>query len=318
MQWEDVLRSTFLQERLEAYIKSENQDNEAEDPSQGLELVASLSDNKLSITFRKSISGIHQKLGELSLTKDPDAGISLFDWALTLGARAETVELEADTVRWELAEQTDLVKRLNQQLEELIQAKKEHEDTLLQKCAVLLNEKKKKIRNQQRLLQTAKVSTRKFKEVQQNAQQAIARHRSPKPSESAKRKASAPAASSDEGDAFEGKDVRIEEREEEQPDSEQATPQHSDLDVTEDEVDDEDLDPVPAPSTGKGKVVEAVEANGGQERRVRSRENEDVELPPRRELPFRKDDHVRKLVEGEDREQDTHMADDDETDDDEL
>ncbi|KAL9031633.1 MAG: hypothetical protein Q9196_000347 [Gyalolechia fulgens] len=311
-QWEYLLRSTLLQEP----ISSKSQDPEAEDPTQDLEVIASVADNKLTVTFRKSISGIHQKLGELSLSQDANAEINTLDWAHTAIIRADALQSNAADLQHKLAEQTQTVTRLNQQLEDLIQAKKDHEETLLQKCAVLLNEKKAKIRDQQRLLATAQVDPKKLKEVQN------ARRSSPPSglsvSRAGKRKAPAPAASSDdeEDEGFEDNAVKVEEREEEQPDSEQVTPEHSDLDETDDEVDSADAGSVPAPPAAKGKVAETVEVNGKVDKRGEIDEDEDIELPPRRDLPFMKDKDAGKQTRGNEvKEQDTTMADDDETDD---
>ncbi|KAL9002347.1 MAG: hypothetical protein Q9188_004720 [Gyalolechia gomerana] len=310
-QWEILLRSTLLQDR----IGPANQDSEAEDPTKDLELIASVVDSKLTITFRKSISGIHQKLGELSLSQDTNAEINTLDWAHTAIIRADTLQSEVHDLQQRLTEQTETVKQLNQQLEDLIQAKKDHEEALLQKCANLLNEKKAKIRDQQRLLTTAQVDPKKLKEVQ-NARRASA-PRNPSVSRGGKRKAFVPAASSgEEEDEFEDHTVKTEEREEEQPDSERVTPQHSDLDETDDEVDSADLDSVPAPPTAKGKVTDTVEVNGDLDKRGMIGDNEDLELPPRRDLPFLKDRDAGKQTTGyEVKEQDTKMVDDDETDD---
>lgn len=310
----------LLQERIEKTNSAVNQEIEAEDPTKDLELVASISNSKLTITFRKSISGIHQKLGELSLSNDPSVDINVLDWTNTAIARADALQSEAHDLQRKLAAQTQTIKQLNQQLEDLIQAKKDHEDALLQKCAILLNEKKAKIRDQQRLLATAKVDPMKLKEVQ-NARQSSLSRRNPDPSRVAKRKALAPAASSDEGDGFEDNAMEIEERaggeEEEQPDSEQVTPQHSDLDETDDEVDAADLDNVPAPQTAKGKVIETVEVNGRPD--IALNEDEDMEMPPRRDLPFVKDrDHENQAAGGGAEEHNTKIADDDDDDDDET
>jgi DNA double-strand break repair and V(D)J recombination protein XRCC4 len=59
------------------------------------------------------------------------------------------------------AEET--INKLNGQLEELINAKSEHESQLISKFVQLLNEKKLKIRNQQRLLASARVDPSKSK-----------------------------------------------------------------------------------------------------------------------------------------------------------
>lgn len=295
--------------------KTDNEDPEAEDPVKDLELVASVADVKLTITFRKSISGIHQKLSEISLSQDPNAEINTLDWAHTAIIRADAFQSEAHDLQRKLAESTQAVKQLNQQLEDLIQAKKEHEETLLHKCAVLLNEKKAKIRDQQRLLAAARVDPTTLKEVQNSRRTSAPR--SPKASRGGKRKASAPAlASDDEEDGFEDHAAKTEEREEEQPDSEQVTPQHSDLDETDDEVDSADLDAVPAAPAAKGKVTEIVKVNGGVGKSGAVGEDKNIELPPRRELPFMKDKIIGKQTTGtKDTEQDTKMADDDETDD---
>lgn len=191
---------------------------------------------------------------------------------------------------------------------------------MLQRCAILINEKKKKIRDQQRLLATAKVSTSRLKALQAKAQRANAQQKSPEPSRSGKRKATgAPAVSSDEeDDGFEDKELKVEEREDAGPDSEEVTPQHSDLDETEDEVDGSDLDSVPAPQTSKGKVMEGVQVDGPKEAGGAADEHMDAEIPPRRVLPFRKGDDEKQAADDREKEQDTHMADDDETDDDEL
>ncbi|KAL8847050.1 MAG: hypothetical protein Q9221_007888, partial [Calogaya cf. arnoldii] len=310
-QWEALLRSTLLQEHT-----PDQQDPDIND----LETVASISDSKLTITFRKSISGIHQKLGELSLNKDADAAINLLDWANTAILRAEGLETEAQILKRKLAEQMNFAQKLNRHLEDLIQAKKEHEDTLLAKCALLINEKKCKIRDQQRLLATANVDPKKLRAVQA-ARRPGPPSQKPGPSAKSKRKASALASPDDDGDGFEDKGIKVEDvDEEQQPDSEDVvTPEHSDLDETEDEVDSTDLDAVPVPSTGKGKLIETSEVARPANKSGASDRAQDVDLPPRRELPFMKDktgsgqgmNHLNK-------DPDTQMADDDETDDDEL
>lgn len=53
------------------------------------------------------------------------------------------------------------IEKLNAQLEDLTVAKKKHEEEILAKCVLLLNEKKLKVRNQQRLVASAKVDPAK-------------------------------------------------------------------------------------------------------------------------------------------------------------
>lgn len=315
LQWEVLLRLTLLQEQH----TSDQQDPDLKE----FELVASVSGSKLTVTFRKSISGIHQKLGELSLSKDTDAPINVLDWANTAILRAESLEAEAQTLQLKLVEQTGMIQKLNRQLEELVQAKKEHEDTLLEKCALLINEKKGKIRDQQRLLATAKVDPKELKAVQAARRTLSPSRQSAGPSAKGKRKVSALASPSDDDrseDGFEDQRRKVEQVEEEQqPDSEDVTPQHSDLDETEDEADNAEFDSVPVLSTAKGKVMETPEVAGGADRSGMLNGAREVNLPPRRELPFMKDktDPIQR-TEILNTDQDTKMADDDETDDDEL
>ncbi|KAL8682724.1 MAG: hypothetical protein Q9186_001235 [Xanthomendoza sp. 1 TL-2023] len=320
-QWETLLRFTLLQERTPKDGASTapafgNDDEMLQD----LELVASIITTKLTITLRKSISGIHQKLGEFSLSSDPNQSINILDWTSTAVLRAKNLESQTLSLQQKLTEQMAIAQKLNQQLEELIKAKKEHEDSLLEKCALLINEKKAKIRDQQRLLVIAKPDPKKLKEVQSARQTSTLSHKSPKASGKGKRKASAPISSDDEVDGFEDGKMKTEnEKEEQQPDSEDVTPRHSDLDETEDEVDGADLEPVPAPQTTKGKVMERAGVNGSVDAGGTLGEDEELELPPRRALPFRmeKADDT-PAVSGGDGGGDTKMVDDDETDDDEL
>ncbi|KAI4191698.1 MAG: hypothetical protein LQ350_008744, partial [Teloschistes chrysophthalmus] len=230
-----------------------------------------------------------------------------------------------------LAEQTKVADKLRAQLEDLISAKQEHEDAILQKCAVLINEKKAKIRDQQRLLATAKPDPETLKKVQSAAaRQRSARNRSPRASREGKRKASAPSSSSSDEETFEP-GVKVEEKDdgdgegegEKQADSEDVTPQHSDLDETEDELSEGGTeDVVPTVSGEKGKALEAMEGREvrglGNKRDAPIREEKKgEEMPPPRDLPFMKD-AGRAAGGGGDDEEDTRMGDGDETDDDEL
>lgn len=88
---------------------------------------------------------------------DESQEIELFDWAglsskLAADALNETAHL---TTRYRSQEQT--IADLNQKLDDLIRAKKDHEEAMLEKFRELLNAKKLKIRDQQRLLDGVKV-----------------------------------------------------------------------------------------------------------------------------------------------------------------
>lgn len=91
----------------------------------------------------------------MTLAQDDEQAVELFDWSGIAAARAEGLEQQvADlTDRYRLAEGT--IRKMNQQLEELMHAKSQHENQMVGNFVQLLNEKKLKIRNQQRLLASA-------------------------------------------------------------------------------------------------------------------------------------------------------------------
>lgn len=79
----------------------------------------------------------------------------MFEWSGLAAARAGELESQVIdlTDRYRAAE--DAVQKLEEQLEELMRAKSQHETQLVANFVQLLNEKKLKIRNQQRLLASA-------------------------------------------------------------------------------------------------------------------------------------------------------------------
>lgn len=144
-------------------------------PADGLEVLASVSGEELIIAFRHSIGGItvcmslaaeiqspanfrrKQRLGTISLQQDKAQEIELFDWT-GLAARAASAAEERERCLLErLDRQAEAVKQLREQLEQLLRAKEQHENSLLEKFRELLNSKKLKIRDQQRLLNSAEI-----------------------------------------------------------------------------------------------------------------------------------------------------------------
>ena len=112
----------------------------------------------LDIAMQIRLTSIpQQRLGTITLKQDDDQAIELYDWAGIAITRADALEKQFSSLshRCHLAE--DTVQQLSRQLEELIGAKSQHEDQLIANFAQLLNEKKLKIRNQQRLLASATV-----------------------------------------------------------------------------------------------------------------------------------------------------------------
>ncbi|KAF4222096.1 hypothetical protein CNMCM8980_001327 [Aspergillus fumigatiaffinis] len=116
---------------------------------------------ELVITIRKRVQSITQRLGSVTLRQDDEQAIQLFDWSGAAVARADALaeRLSTLTDRYRAAE--NAIQRLNQQLEEFMSAKTQHDELLMANFVQLLNEKKLKIRNQQRLLASAKVDSEK-------------------------------------------------------------------------------------------------------------------------------------------------------------
>ena len=152
--WETVLLSTLLQRRTHGNPS----ETEALDK---LELIAMITGDQVVLIFRKNISGITQRLGEITLKKDEDVEIDPTAWAGSAVARANNLEQEIQDLNTKYDKHSQIIQKLNEQLEDLIQAKKEHETALLEKFRELLNSKKLKIRDQQRLLAGAKVDAQK-------------------------------------------------------------------------------------------------------------------------------------------------------------
>ncbi|KAJ6107921.1 hypothetical protein N7523_009244 [Penicillium sp. IBT 18751x] len=112
-------------------------------------------EREMIITIRNRVQSITQRLGTLVLKQDEEQAIELFEWSAVAVSRADELEQQVTTLsgRYRVAE--DTIKKLRGQLEELLRAKNHHETQLVANFAQLLNEKKLKIRNQQRLLASA-------------------------------------------------------------------------------------------------------------------------------------------------------------------
>ena len=158
-EWEAVLRYALL---------SKQDTGISPELRKGLDTVAALSgreDNRtLTLTFRNHIDQITQKLGSIEL-KQSEEEIQLFDWAASAVDRQKLLQDEVSTLRGRSEADQAAITALQAQLAELVRAKQEHEEQLISKFALLLNEKKLKIRNQQRILSTAKIDEQKLAQL---------------------------------------------------------------------------------------------------------------------------------------------------------
>lgn len=96
-----------------------------------------------------------QRLGVIVLRQDDEQAIGLFEWTGTAVAQADSLVRQVVDLQDRYRTAEDTIKRLNERLEDLTRDKSAHETELMTHFAQLLNEKKLKIRNQQRLLASA-------------------------------------------------------------------------------------------------------------------------------------------------------------------
>ncbi|KAI0403492.1 hypothetical protein F4802DRAFT_291381 [Xylaria palmicola] len=171
-EWQQILTSTFVDLK----------------PVPDVEVRADVQSGGSSVTlsFRKNIQGITQRLGSIKLDESDKTEVSPFDWCVSaIASRTRvTEELAAATAKIEALEQS--VNELKSQLDDFIAAKEEDETQLLEKFRDLLNSKKLKIRQQQRLLAAAKVDPAQLANVTGGDDQDAPRNAGP--SRSGKRK----------------------------------------------------------------------------------------------------------------------------------
>ncbi|KAM0343716.1 hypothetical protein ACHAPU_008307 [Fusarium lateritium] len=135
-EWQQILEDLFQQK-----------------PLPGIQATATVqTQNTISITIRKEIQGITQRLGAITLSHDPDEAIELFEWCGAAVESSTTSKQAVADLSVRSSEAETAVTQLQSQLEELIKAKDQDETALLRKFRDLLNEKKIKIREQQQAL----------------------------------------------------------------------------------------------------------------------------------------------------------------------
>ena len=268
-QWEGLLRSTLLQRRT--------QWSEASSVEK-LEVLANVAGDQLSITFRNNISGIIQKLGEVIFKKDESQELDITRWAGTAVKRSNRLDTEIRDLTLKYDEQTKEMEKLNNQLEELIKAKKEHENSLFQNFRELLNTKKLKIRDQQRLLASANFDSKKAAKLQNS--RSTSKSRAATASRAGKRKAESGhrASESSEDSGFEGKPPK------QKPESDMSeqidTPERSDQDLTEDKSGDD-----PDSTNESTSMPDTSQAAVGVKGAVGERMQSNI-LPPTKDLAF--------------------------------
>lgn len=185
-------------------------------------------------------------------------------------------------MRDKLREKDEETEKLNKTLAELVNVKNAHEDDLIQKFSILLNEKKLKIRDQQRLLASASVDPDKLEEVERN--RIPVRDSPPRPSRTRKRKAGT--AVKDESDddtdgGFEKMDIDANAEEPERNSADEDERRTEDEQSTTDEDSEDDVPAVQIPT----RYTNNAKASGSG---TASKPAPEPEMPPKRDLPFGK------------------------------
>jgi hypothetical protein len=216
-------------------------------------------------------------LGEILLPYDAAHELDPVEWAaVSAEAHAKALE-EISELKRKLDGNQSIIDKLNAQLKDFVKTKDEQEKVMLKQFMALLNEKKRKIRDQQRLLSTAKVDRTAATSVQSSRETS----RKAGPSREIKRKASekstvAQQESEPDADQMEVDQLKAEEQESESDDDvDSAGPATPDR-ATEEETDDE------VPAERKQKVTRGTKASATASRDPLSPK----QPPPVRELPF--------------------------------
>ncbi|OTA07232.1 Lif1p-like protein [Trichoderma parareesei] len=224
-------------------------------PAGDIQATASIkSEASLSITVRKRVQGITQRLGSIDLKYNENEGIELFEWcADSIDALAQSKQALAEATT-HATELESTVKELKAQLDELVTSKQEDETALLMKFRDLLNEKKVKIREQQKILATG--SFQNSQPASQRAPQQVESgpSRAPAPSRPRKRKVESPRRDADEAeedDEMELDNIKVEPQSSDREDTPEDTASTASED--EDEGDDPDNNAGSARSGGRSK-----------------------------------------------------------------
>lgn len=237
----------------------------------------------LTIAIRHKVEDITQNLGNIELPQTEDTDdIDLFGWTLQAIEKRDKLDGMVEAQTGELQSKDAALKTLQKQIDELVEAKAEHEKQLLSNFTVLLNEKKLKIRTMHRVLSTAKTDPKTLKELQS----VLKEEESATPRRRKKRHATEPPKDdeTEESEAFETMEVdqvsnvrQHTDREGDSASSRETTPAPSETD------EDEDNDLGGSKQTESRPRTRAMDSKGKG-----SKQKSPSPLPPRRELPFQR------------------------------
>ncbi|KHO01961.1 DNA double-strand break repair and VJ recombination XRCC4 [Metarhizium album ARSEF 1941] len=140
-EWQAILQSILDQQPLPGI-----------QASAAVQTGSSISLSRLEPGGEPDPSRLQQRLGAVTLNHDQAERIELFEWCATSVDAAGRAEESAAAAGSRIRDLQASVDRLEMQLDELVAAKQEDDVVLLQKFRDLLNEKKVKIREQQKII----------------------------------------------------------------------------------------------------------------------------------------------------------------------
>ncbi|KAH7370819.1 hypothetical protein BKA65DRAFT_489292 [Rhexocercosporidium sp. MPI-PUGE-AT-0058] len=269
---------------LSAFLLGTDPEGASVDALEGIEAIATILPGpkdlpkSITIVIQRNIEGITQKLGTITLPRDPDGDGDLYEWCSEniLANEKLTQQLQASKVK--LDDKDAQIKKLETSLAELVKLKNDNDAQLLEKFSLLLNEKKLKIRDQQRLLQSSNIDPSQLKEVEE----ARSRSRSAVPSRINKRKAGQieDEEANDTVDKMDVDDEPVAAKSDR--DDARNTDDSTADEETADEPSEDEEPPAPAPKRTTKQEQSSSQASS-------SRTLQDLAEPPqKRELPFAK------------------------------
>lgn len=283
----DHLFSTIFLGDDAAIASSHNIDREISGLYQA---VATIKSDTLIITIQKKIERIIEKLGEITLLPE-ELDISLFNWcSLTIQSRQSLLD-EFDKTKSDLRRKNEELKILKETLDQMSDLKRQHEEILLNKFTLLLNEKKAKIRDQERKILTLSstdniMDLRKPEAAVVHEKDNVSTKLSPgskNPSKVSKRQASQLYDSEDESDSRGNEmtgTVDIDAAADVSDENIKTTPTASATETDSDEEGTQSISPKERNKTDSESRIDLAHVSAVPI------ESEEVILPPKRELPF--------------------------------
>ncbi|CAI6333851.1 unnamed protein product [Periconia digitata] len=117
--------------------------------------------DSLKLSFQQHVEGIKVTLGEIVLPMDDSEELNPFEWAQVSAQHHRQTLEELAKLKSGASGEQNTIKKLQAQLDEFIATKNDTEKEMLQQFMQLLNEKKRKIRDQSRLLAGAQIDKAK-------------------------------------------------------------------------------------------------------------------------------------------------------------